>query len=58
MYFFARFYRSLSCEKLFKDEYKTFLLIIALNLLISFLDYAYNYEEKFYTGRGGVGVTS
>ena len=26
--FFARFYRALSCEKLFKDEYKKFLLTI------------------------------
>ena len=43
--FFARFYRTLSCEKLFKDEHKTFKLIIVLNLIISFLDYAYNYEE-------------
>ena len=51
------FYRTLSCEKPFKDEYKTFLLISVLNLIISFLDndYAYNYEEKFYTGRGGGG---
>ena len=58
VYFFTRFYRTLSCEKPFKDEYKKFLLIIVLNLIISFLDYAYNYEENFYTGQGGVGGTS
>ena len=46
--FFARF-----TKKPFKDEYKTFLLIIILNFIISFLDYAYNYEEKFYTGGEG-----
>ena len=51
--FFARFYRTLSCEKQFKDEYKEFLLIIVVDLFISFLDYAYNYEDKFYTGRKG-----
>ena len=56
--FFARFYCTLSCEKPFKHEYKTFLFIIVLNLIISFLDYAYKYEEKFHTGRGGVVIPS
>ena len=32
--FFARFYCTLSCVKQFKDEYKKFLLIIFLNLII------------------------
>ena len=52
--FFAHYYGTLSCEKQSKDEYKRFLLIIVLHFIISFLQYAYNHEEKFYTGRGGV----
>ena len=56
--FFAHFYGTLSCEKQFKDEFKKFLLIIVLNLIISFLDYAYKYEKKCHTGWGGVVIPS